>query len=159
MLYKSTVRNYCSNGTGAHNHLLFLSLLLVNRQMRNERTVSYWIRSQFDDKYKLLDIEKASKNIHSIPYVICDSCNFLEFKYVFKVNYTPTKNILEFIFIGYVYILSWLFSQGSESRIHFLHQFFFVWNYTKIEKNRKEFTAAWKISPIKFLVFGILMKG
>lgn len=36
--------------------------------------------------------------------VICDSYNCLELKYVFKVNYTPTKNILEFLYIGYIYI-------------------------------------------------------
>lgn len=44
-----------------------------------------------------------------------DSYNGLQFKYVFKVNYTLTKNILEFLYIGYIYIFNWLFAQGSES--------------------------------------------
>lgn len=70
--------------------------------------------------------------------VICDSYNCLELKYVLKVNYTPTKNILEFLYIGYIYIFNWLFAQGSKSRIYFIHIFFFCEIIQRLRKIGKE---------------------
>lgn len=89
--------------------------------MKGERSL---IRSQFDDMYKLLDIKKTSKNIYFMQHVIRDSYNCLELIYVFKVNYTPTKNILEFLYIGCIYIFIYLLKEVKAEYISYIFFFF-----------------------------------
>lgn len=69
--------------------------------------------------------------------VICDSYNCLELKYVLKVNYTPTKNILEYIQAIFTFLIGYLLKEVKAEYISYIN-FFFCEIIQRLRKIRKE---------------------